>query len=178
MAFDRFNRNRRRTGPTRLRSKLEEAVEYELDQLGVEHSYESESVKYVVHHTYTPDFTVPGRHPFHIEVKGWLSVEDRSKLLNVVMANPTLPLLVVFQNPEQKIRKGSKRTVAEWATKYGICWAPIPIPKEILMSWRDGKRCTSHARSARAATGQASTTQDGSRALAAGTGKVPTSRNT
>lgn len=178
MAFDRFNRNRRRTGPTRLRSKLEEAVDYELDQLGVEHSYESESVKYVVHHTYTPDFTVPGPHPFHIEVKGWLSVEDRSKLLNVVMANPTLPLLVVFQNPEQKIRKGSKRTVAEWATKYGIPWAPIPIPKEILMSWRDGKRCTSHVRSAIQATGQASTQMDGLRASAVATGKAPTSRNT
>ena len=178
MPFDRFNRNRRRSGPTRLRSKLEETVDYELDQLGIKHSYESESVKYVVHHTYTPDFTVPGAHPFHIEVKGWLSQEDRTKLLNVVTANPTLPLLVVFQNPEQKIRKGSKRTVAEWATKYGICWAPIPIPMEILMSWRDGKRCTFPVRSAIAATGQASTPAVGSRVSAAGTGVAPRSRNT
>ena len=175
MPFDRFNRSRRRTGPTRLRSKLEEAVEYELDQLGIEHSYESESVRYVQHHTYTPDFTVPGPHPFFLEVKGWLSGEERSKLLSVVISNPTLPLLVVFQNPEQKIRKGSRRTVAEWATKHGIPWAPIPIPKEILMSWRNGERCTFHARSAKAATGQASTTQDGSRVLAAATGKALTS---
>jgi len=153
-------------------------VDYELDQLGIEHSYETESVKYTTHHTYTPDFTVPGPHPFFLEIKGWLSQEDRTKLLNVVVHNPTLPLLVVFQNPEQKIRKGSKTTVAEWATKYGIPWAPIPIPKEILMSWRDGKRCTSPVRSARAAMGRPSTPRDGSHASAAGTGKARRSRNT
>ena len=169
MPFDSLNRTRRRTGPTRLRSKLEERVDYEFDQLGIEHSYETETVGYIVRHTYTPDFTVPGAHPFHVEVKGWLSPEDRAKLLAVVVNNPRLPLLVALQSPNQKISKKSKTTVSDWATKHGICWTPIPIPKELIMQWLDGKRCTFPALSATAAMRPQSAKAAGCTASAVGT---------
>ena len=169
MPFDSLNRNRRRTGPTRLRSKLEERVEYEFDQLGIEHSYETETVDYIVRHSYTPDFTVPGAHPFHVEVKGWMSPEDRKKLLAVVINNPRLPLLVALQSPNQKLSKRSKTSVSDWATKHGIAWTPIPIPKELIMQWLDGKPCTYPALLATAAMRPLSTTEIGSSASHAGT---------
>lgn len=173
MPFDAFNRNRRKTGATRLRSKLEERVQWHLDQLGIENNYETETVNYTIKRSYTPDFNLPGKHPFSIEVKGWLSSEDRQKLLAVVLANPDMRLLVAFQQPNQLIRKGSKRTVAEWATKHGIAWTPIPIPKELLMKWANGERCTFPVLSATAAMQHRAMTAAGSPASAADIEKDP-----
>ena len=173
MAFDHFNRTKRRSGGGPRRSHLEEVVEHDLDQLGFQSSYETDTFTYTTEHRYTPDYKVLGEHPFFIEVKGWMSPEMRRNLLAAVLANPTIPLLIAFQQPNQRISKGSKTTVAQWATKYGIPWAPIPIPRDLLMSWANGQRCTSHVQPARAAMRRRSTTKAGLRASAVGTEKDP-----
>lgn len=162
MAFDHFNRHRPRGGGGRRRSRLEEKVEHDLSLLQMDHDYEPDRFDYTIHRRYTPDFRVGGEHPFYIEVKGWMSPEDRQKLLAVVLSNPELPLLVAFSKPYQTISKNSKTTVAAWAARYGIAWSPIPIPKEILMSWADGKRCTALVPSATAQMQPPSTTRTGS----------------
>ena len=173
MPFDHFNRVRRSARGGARRSQLEEAVEYELDQLGYQSSYESDTFTFTTEHSYTPDYKIHGEHPFFIEVKGWMSPEMRSNLLAAVMSNPTIPLLIAFQQPNQRISKRSKTTVAQWASKHGIPWTPIPIPRELLMSWANGQRCTSPVPSARAVTRRALTRKDGSTASAVATEKDP-----
>lgn len=143
MPFDRFNRaNRKRCRPGPYRSQLEEAVGADLVKLGHVADYEPDDFEYTIHRKYTPDFRVGD---FYIEVKGWFSGSDRSKLLAVIKANPNLPLFVALQMPNQRLNPKSKTTVAEWCTKKKIPWCPTPIPADFLNAWANGKRLTYRA---------------------------------
>jgi len=63
-----------------------------------------------------------------VETKGRFTLEDRKKHILVRRQHPDLDIRIVFQNPYTKIRKGSKTTYADWASKNGILWANKEIP--------------------------------------------------
>ena len=159
------------------RSKLETRVEDALQSQGLSFRYEKESFVYYRKGRYTPDFTVDGEHPFHIEVKGYWFPADRSRILAVVTNNPDMRLLVALQAPNNKITKTSKTTYAMWCQKHGICWSTIPIPQEVLDQWLSGSRCTMRVPDATAATEQAPTTRAGPTALPAKPTTEPTKPN-
>ena len=144
MPFDRFNRaHRKRARPGPYRSQLEEDIGADLVKLGHVADYEPDKFEYTIHRKYTPDFRVGD---FYIEVKGWFSASDRSKLLAVLKANPDLPLFVALQMPNQRLNAKSKTTVAQWCTKHKIAWCPTPIPADFLTAWAQGKRPTFRVR--------------------------------
>jgi hypothetical protein len=163
--LEHFNRHRPRRKPGEYRSKLEEQVAADLGNQGLAYQYESEKFRYVpFHRNYTPDFKVGN---VYIEVKGWWPPAERTKFLAVLVSNPGLRIFVALQRPFAMLNKKSKTTLAEWCQKHGIPWSPIPIPHEFLEQWLDGQRPTFHVphRTAKAVTGQASTTKESSIAL-------------
>ena len=67
-----------------------------------------------------------------IESKGWFLPEDRKKHLLIKKQHPKLDIRIVFQNPNGKIRKGSKTTYANFCDKHEIIWASKEIPTQWL----------------------------------------------
>lgn len=171
--LDRYNRHRQSHADRERRSRLEEQVEQALESMGYSPSYEVERFNYVLHRKYTPDFKVG---QVFIEVKGWWPPAERSKFLSVIVCNPGLPIFVALQRPYMTLSKKSKTTLAEWCTKHGIAWCPIPIPPEFMQQWATGLRPTFHVPrpTAKAATGQASMKQESSIALSATETSIPT----
>ena len=100
---------------------LGDAVEYEPDRIPFTQPAKKRS--------YTPDFKL--REGVYIECKGLLSSEDRAKMVWVRDQNPDLTFYIYFQNSKVKIRKGSKVTYGDWATKNGFEWGDYNsgIPK-------------------------------------------------
>lgn len=106
-----------------MRSKLEKEVAKHLRQNKVKFEYEPKDkiVKYhipVTNHKYTPDFVIDG---VIYETKGYIrTVAERQKYVHIAQQNPDKPLVMVFQNPDLPIRKGSKTTYKAWFEKNGI----------------------------------------------------------
>lgn len=116
-----------------FRSGLEGKVAKQLEVLGVKVEYETTKVKYVIPeslHTYTPDFVLPNG--IVVETKGRFVVADRKKHLLIKQQHPDLDIRFVFQNPKNKITKGSKTTYADWCIKNGFQYADKRIPDEWL----------------------------------------------
>ena len=113
---------------------IETKVFDQLKKAKVTYVFEDTVVSYVTEHVYTPDFTVSlkdGRR-IHIECKGWLRPEDRSKMLKVKYQNPSLDIRFVFQ-ADNKLRKGSKTTYTMWAERHGFPSSVGSIPPEWLV---------------------------------------------
>ena len=79
---------------------------------------------------YTPDFPVSPH--IVIETKGRWVLEDRQKMLLIIKQYPDIDFRIVFYNANQKIKKGSKTSYADWCDKHGIKWANKTIPSEWL----------------------------------------------
>jgi hypothetical protein len=154
--LDRYNRRLRSRKDREHRSQLEQQVEEALVSQGLAPQYETEKFSYVLHKKYTPDFKVG---EVYVEVKGWWPSAERTKFLAVIMNNPGLPIFVALQRPHLTLSKQSKTTYAQWCTKHGIAWCPIPIPPDFMQQWLNGARPTFHvpARNAKAQTQQLST---------------------
>jgi hypothetical protein len=154
--LDRYNRRIRSQKDREHRSNLETQVEQALREQGLSPEYETEKFGYVLHRKYTPDFRVGN---IYVEVKGWWPSPERTKFLAVIMNNPGLPIFVALQRPQLTLSKQSKTTYAQWCTKHGIAWCPIPIPPDFIKQWMEGARPTFHApaRNAKAQTEQPST---------------------
>lgn len=93
--------------------------------------YETEKLKYIVEHDYTPDFIIylkSGR-KIYVEAKGYFRAEDRSKLLKVREAHPSIDLRIVFQS-NGKIHKLSKTRYADWCEKNNFIYSVGGVPKE------------------------------------------------
>lgn len=140
--LDRYNRRLRQRKDREHRSNLETQVEESLIAQGLSPSYETEKFPYVLHRKYTPDFKVGN---VYVEVKGWWPSAERTKFLQVIVNNPGLPIFVALQRPTLTLSKTSKTTYAQWCTKHGIAWCPIPIPPDFMAQWLDGQRPTFHA---------------------------------
>jgi hypothetical protein len=115
------------------RSGLEERVAEQLDQLGVEYTYEKLKLKYIKpasEHVYTPDFVLPNG--IIVETKGRFLAADRQKHILVKRHNPELDIRFVFSNSNAKISKASKTTYAMWCRKNGYKFSDKVIPEEWL----------------------------------------------
>jgi hypothetical protein len=116
-----------------FRSGLEERVAEQLDQLGIEYTYEKVKLKYIKpasQHVYTPDFVLANG--IIVETKGRFLAPDRQKHILVKRHNPDLDIRFVFSNSNARISKTSKTTYAMWCRKYGYQFADKTIPEEWL----------------------------------------------
>lgn len=116
-----------------FRSGLEKQMIAELEGYNIEPNYEGAKFVYVVpesKHVYTPDFPVSPH--IVIETKGRWVVEDRQKMLLLIKQHPDVDFRMIFYNANQKIKKGSKTSYADWCDKHGIKWAHRNIPREWL----------------------------------------------
>lgn len=110
------------------RSGLEAAIAVGLTKAKVKFEYEKLKVPFTQpeqQRVYIPDFVLKkGKKVLCvIEAKGKLDSDGRKKLLWVKEQNPNLNLKILFQRANNKIRKGSKVTYADWATKHGFEYA-------------------------------------------------------
>ena len=116
-----------------FRSGLEERVAEQLDQLGIEYTYEKVKLKYIrpaAEHVYTPDFVLSNG--IIVETKGRFLPADRMKHIMVKKHNPNLDIRFVFSNSNARISKASRTTYAEWCRKNGYKYADKTIPIEWL----------------------------------------------
>lgn len=114
-----------------IRSGLEEKVCKQLQDLGVEYTYEKVKLKYIrpaSAHVYTPDIQLPNG--IFIELKGRFLAPDRQKHLLVKKHNPELDIRFVFSNSNARISKTSRTTYAMWCRKNGYKYADKTIPEE------------------------------------------------
>jgi hypothetical protein len=99
----------------RVRGMLPASVEYEPDKLKFK---QPEATR-----TYIPDWKV--KDGVYIETKGKLTPEDRKKMIWVKEQYPDYTFYIFFQNGRVKIRKGSKTSYGDWATKAGFEWSDL-----------------------------------------------------
>lgn len=89
--------------------------------------YEPDRFSYWREHHYTPDLWVLASEPvvrgFYVELKGYFTARDRTKLLAVRERHPMLDLRLLFQDATKKLNKRSRTTYGEWATKHEFVWA-------------------------------------------------------
>lgn len=79
---------------------------------------------------YVPDVVLPNG--IVVEIKGWFTPSDRSKMLAVKAQFSYLDLRLVLASPNQKLGSGSKTTQAAWCEKYGFPWAAGDVPSTWL----------------------------------------------
>lgn len=103
-------------------SGLELKVSKRLKNLRISSEYETEQLPFVVERNYTPDFIleVDGE-KVYLEVKGYLSAEDITKMIRVRKQHPEKRIIFLFQKPHQRVGK-TKSTHAEWAERNGYEW--------------------------------------------------------
>jgi len=117
-----------------LRSIFEDSVVAKLIFRQKQFKYEPFSLEYVQPskpRKYTPDLELPNG--ILVEIKGFLTTEDRNKMVWVKQQNPDKDIRFVFQRSSNKIYKGSKTTYGDWATANGFIWASGEIP----LTWFD-----------------------------------------
>lgn len=113
------------------RSGLEKKILADVEDHAISPNYEATRLEYTIPetiHTYTPDFHLSPH--ILIETKGRWTVDDRLKMLYLVEQHPELDFRMVFQNANQKIKKGSKTSYADYCEKHNIKWANKVIPDE------------------------------------------------
>jgi len=116
-----------------FRSGLEEDIDKSLKSRGVSGEYEQHKISYTkpaTNHTYTPDFKLPNG--IFIETKGRFVLADRQKHVLIKSQHPELDIRFVFQNANNKIRKGSKTTYADWCVKNNFIYSNKEIPDSWL----------------------------------------------
>lgn len=107
-----------------FKSKLEEKVWSVLKKHYPSVKYEPSKYKFVqpaIERTYIPDFKT-GQTSIYLEAKGKLDLDTRKKMIWFRDSNPTIRIIFLFQNPDNKITKRSKTTYALWATSNGFEW--------------------------------------------------------
>ncbi len=121
------------------KSGLEHTVAETLKEINYPVNYETKTLQYTVpltKHKYTPDFvfTKKNGETMFVETKGRWTTADRKKMKYVLDSNPGIDIRIVFQNPNQKISKGSNTTYESYANKLGIKHvAKKMIPAEWLV---------------------------------------------
>ena len=121
--------NRPGGDPVTVRSRLESRVANDLNARGVEWEYESVSLKYTLIHTYTPDIVLTGDSgQILVEIKGYFTPPDRTKLIHVREAHPEIDLRLLFQSGERKLSSKSRTTYAAWCQKHGFQFCENRIP--------------------------------------------------
>jgi len=131
----------------KYRSKFEERVAKELEDKGVDFTYECTTLKYNKRTTrkmecldcgsshivqkakYLTDFRLSNG--VFLEVKGWFMPSDRTKMESVIKCNPGLDIRMVFERDNWTTKKKTQR-YSEWCKKRKIKYCVGEIPKEWL----------------------------------------------
>lgn len=102
----------------KYRSRLEKKVAKNLSK---EWKYEQDRIRYFISKAYIPDFSKGNE---HIEVKGYFRCGDiqKYKAINEEMRRQGQRFSFILQNPNKKVRKGAKLTMAGWCDKNNIPW--------------------------------------------------------
>ena len=79
---------------------------------------------------YLPDFIIENGFKTLLEVKGRFTPKDRKKMKSVALHNPEWKILMVFQNPNVKLSKKSKKKYWNWAEDNGFEWVGFKDFKE------------------------------------------------
>ena len=111
-------RKKHSTKTTKYRSKFEERHAPLLLDFGC--TYEPYKIQYIIpesKHNYTPDFVIDN---IIFELKGRWTREDRKKIIYIHSQHPEYNLIMVFQNENLPIYKGSKVTYAKFCQKMNI----------------------------------------------------------
>lgn len=113
------------------RSLLEIKMLQQIEKYKGKVSYETERIPYTIRKYYVPDFICKRADgtTFYIEVKGYLRPQDRTKLLAVKEATPTIDLKLVFAQ-DNKLNSKSKTRYSEWCVKHGFSYSIGYVPKE------------------------------------------------
>lgn len=109
-----------------FRSKFEEWIHSVAVKYKNKLQFEPHYLKYTIHSKYLPDFLLPNG--IYVEAKGKFDAGMRKKMLAVKVCNPGLDIRFVFQNAQNKLRKGAKQRYWEWAEQHGFKWAEGTIP--------------------------------------------------
>ena len=99
------------------RSKLEKKVAERIPEA----EYEPYKMEYWMLRNYTPDFVLGN---YIIEVKGFFRSGDISKYKAVrdQCEESGTEFIMLLQDPNKRVRKGSKTTMSGWCEKNNICW--------------------------------------------------------
>lgn len=133
--------NRRARTEAGFRSKYEERIFNNATERGRVVVYEqpSSTLRYTKPSTvsrYTPDFILPNG--ILVESKGYLTAEDRGKMLLVVQCNPEVDIRFLFQRGGKRITKNpNSMTYEEWAERNGFKWA---VGESIPDEWFDEEK--------------------------------------
>ncbi|OCJ61190.1 endodeoxyribonuclease [Agrobacterium tumefaciens] len=103
------------------RNKFEDRVAAALPQ-GL--TYENIKLPYVLNCNYIPDF-IDAANKVIYEAKGRFTAIDRRKQKAIKKQHPDWTVVMIFQNPNQKISKGSKTSYADWCDKNCIRWMTV-----------------------------------------------------
>jgi Phage endonuclease I len=90
-------------------------------QMPEDTEYEPDKIKYVVEHSYTPDFKIGPN--TYIETKGRFLAQDRAKHLYIKEQHPEVTIHFLFGNAQNKLNRASKTSYADWCEKYGFSYA-------------------------------------------------------
>ena len=123
-----MSRRRQRRKLGNFRSEFEQSVN---DRLKGQFSYESEKVPYNIPRVYTPDFV--HQKGVLVECKGFFREGDTQKYKAIKDSLPAdNELVFVLMKPDQKVRKNTKLTMAQWCDKHGIKWYTIDTLQELI----------------------------------------------
>lgn len=118
----------RKSKKLKFRSNFEETVSRVLKGF----DYEPFRVPYTIHRHYCPDF-VHGPSGTLVECKGFFREGDTKKYTSVRDSLPEGQSLVfVLMNPEKKVRKGGKLTMAKWCERENIKWYDVDTLQELI----------------------------------------------
>ena len=118
----------RKSKNLQFRSNFEQTVA----QVLKEFDYEPFRVPYTIHRHYCPDF-VHGPSGTLVECKGCFREGDTKKYTSVRDSLPRNQRLVfVLMNPDKKVRKGGKLTMAAWCEKEKIKWYNVDTLQELI----------------------------------------------
>jgi len=131
-----IHRKKRVKSNSKYRSGFEASFAKNLKDKRVTFDYESEVIEWIPpKKKYTPDFIFEKKDGsiMYLELKGRLTVADRTKMKCVKEQHPEKDIRILFQNAKVKLYKGSTTEYGDWATKQGFIWSEgDKIPKEWL----------------------------------------------
>lgn len=114
---------------SKFRSGFERTLDMQLKSHGIEYSYETLQLPYILECVYSPDFILSNG--IIIEAKGLLSPDDKRKMLVIQKKYPELDIRFVFYDATKKIPR-TKQTHGQWAEKNGFQFAHEWIPEAWL----------------------------------------------
>ena len=118
----------RRSKKSTFRSTFEEDVAKILKEF----NYEPFTVPYTISRSYRPDFVDPSG-LYLIECKGYFRDGDTKKYTSIRDSLPEgQELIFVLMQPNKRIRKGAKMTMAQWCDKERILWYNIETLQELI----------------------------------------------